>query len=218
MVSFLSLNHRYRPEIPEPAPSLSRHGAQIRVCRSEHEGNKHETPHIVWRLWTHFVSACLVGKNPKTPNLSSMADDAITRGGIGVLGSRFYICGLNFLSLWEWMWRNFSNLRPVFSLQENKHTMTCYNIISIFSKLDKVGWTLPFCCLFHGLAQIISLMSLNHNDTVWSVICAKHNLWHGIKNKSSWTSNCVQYLYPAILYSLFARSALCGENLKLRVE
>ena len=38
--------------------------------------------------------ACVVGKNPKTPNLSSMADDAITRGGIGGPGSLVYIYGV----------------------------------------------------------------------------------------------------------------------------
>ena len=37
--------------------------------------------------------ACVVGKKPKTPNLSPMADDAITRGGIRGLGSPLYICG-----------------------------------------------------------------------------------------------------------------------------
>ena len=40
-----------------------------------------------------FVSTFVVGKNPITPNWSSMADNAITRGSIGVLGSPFYICG-----------------------------------------------------------------------------------------------------------------------------
>ena len=33
----------------------------------------------------------MVSKNPKTPNLSPMADDAITRGGIEVLESLVYI-------------------------------------------------------------------------------------------------------------------------------
>ena len=32
----------------------------------------------------HFV--CVVGKNPKTPKLSPMADDAITQAGIEVSG------------------------------------------------------------------------------------------------------------------------------------
>ena len=45
--------HRYRPEIPEPAPSLSRHGALIREDRE--------------RILFAFVYA--VGKNPKTPQL-----------------------------------------------------------------------------------------------------------------------------------------------------
>ena len=46
---------------------------------------------FVLRLHTF---ACVVGKNPNTPNLSTMADDAITRGSIPGLGSPLYICGL----------------------------------------------------------------------------------------------------------------------------
>ena len=108
----IQCGHRYRPEIPELAPSLSRHGAstggiqvfpavkitvirQVRVCCGlSAEINMHETPHGAQRSWAHFVcvSACVVGKDPNTPNWSSMADDAITRGGIGVLGSLFCIC------------------------------------------------------------------------------------------------------------------------------
>ena len=38
-----------------------------------------------------FCFAGVVGKNPKIPNLSPMADDAITQGGIGSLGSPVYI-------------------------------------------------------------------------------------------------------------------------------
>ena len=40
-----------------------------------------------------FAFVCVVGKNPKTPILSPMADNAITRGGIGSLVSLVYICG-----------------------------------------------------------------------------------------------------------------------------
>ena len=40
-----------------------------------------------------FVSACVDSKNPNTPNLSPIADDAITRGGNRGLGSPLYICG-----------------------------------------------------------------------------------------------------------------------------
>ena len=42
-----------------------------------------------------FALACVVSKNPKTPKLSPMADDAITQGGIEGLGSLVYICGFN---------------------------------------------------------------------------------------------------------------------------
>ena len=38
--------------------------------------------------------ACLVGKIPKTPKLSPMADNAITQGDIEGLGSLVYICGM----------------------------------------------------------------------------------------------------------------------------
>ena len=38
-----------------------------------------------------YVFVCVVGKNPKTPNLRPMADDAITRDGVGCLGSHMYI-------------------------------------------------------------------------------------------------------------------------------
>ena len=39
-----------------------------------------------------FAIACVVGKNPKTPKLRLIADDAITRGGLGSLVSLVYIC------------------------------------------------------------------------------------------------------------------------------
>ena len=39
-----------------------------------------------------ILCVCVVGKNPKTPNLSPMTDDVITRGGIRGLGSPLYIC------------------------------------------------------------------------------------------------------------------------------
>ena len=59
--------------------------------------NTHEMPHGARRSWKHFVcivfvSACVVGKNSNTPTWSSMADNAITWGSIGVLGSPFYTC------------------------------------------------------------------------------------------------------------------------------
>ena len=69
-------NHRYRPEVPEPVPSLSQHGAQIggiqvfsvikiTVIRQVHmycglsvKINKHEMLHGTRRSWTHFVCIC----------------------------------------------------------------------------------------------------------------------------------------------------------------
>ena len=68
--------HRYRPEIPEPAPSLFRHGAQIggiwgfpaikitMICQVHMYcslGVKIDMPktlYSVQRLWTHFVCVC----------------------------------------------------------------------------------------------------------------------------------------------------------------
>ena len=47
------------------------------------------------RICFVFAFACVVGKNPKTAKLSPMADDAITRGGVGSLVSPLYICGSN---------------------------------------------------------------------------------------------------------------------------
>ena len=45
------------------------------------------------RICCAFAFVCVIGKNLKTPKLSPMADDAITRGGIGGLGSLVYIYG-----------------------------------------------------------------------------------------------------------------------------
>ena len=42
-----------------------------------------------------FACACVVSKNLKTLELSSIADNAITVGGIGCLGSLVYICECN---------------------------------------------------------------------------------------------------------------------------
>ena len=56
--------------------------AKSRVAREDRE-----------RICLAFAFACVVGKNPKTPNLSPMADDAIIQGGIGSLVSPLYICG-----------------------------------------------------------------------------------------------------------------------------
>ena len=102
------------PEIPEPAPSLFRHGVQIgglhvfslnqnnccssgayvtastSVCREDKTCVKCR---MESKDRGHIGLACVVGKNPKTPKFSSMADDDITRGSIGGLGSLVYICG-----------------------------------------------------------------------------------------------------------------------------
>ena len=58
----------------------------------------------------HICFACVVGKNLQTPNLSPMADDAITRGGINVGGleSPVHIYAdhtqSNYKELQNWSW------------------------------------------------------------------------------------------------------------------
>ena len=47
------------------------------------------------RICFVFALPWVVSKNPKSPKLSPMADNAITRGGIGSLVSLVYICELN---------------------------------------------------------------------------------------------------------------------------
>ena len=72
----LRLYHRYKPEIPEPAPSLSWYGAPvggIRVfptikitgicqvcmcCGLSVKIKMRGTPHGAWRSWKHFVCVC----------------------------------------------------------------------------------------------------------------------------------------------------------------
>ena len=41
-----------------------------------------------------FIFACMVSNNQKTPKFSPVADEAITQGGIGGLGSLVYSCGI----------------------------------------------------------------------------------------------------------------------------
>ena len=47
------------------------------------------------RICFAFALACVVGKNPKTPKFSPMADDTITQGSIGSLVSLVCICDNN---------------------------------------------------------------------------------------------------------------------------
>ena len=70
----------------------------LHVLQSEHEDKRvkrcvaHEDRE---RICFAFAFACVVGKNPKTPKLSPMADDTITRGGIGSFISLVYISALD---------------------------------------------------------------------------------------------------------------------------
>ena len=95
-------------EIPEHTSFLSRHGAQIgglqiflvskifvvrpcNYCGLSMQINTCKTPHRTRRSWTCLFLRIWLAK-PKTPNLSPMADDTITQGGIRGLGSPLYIC------------------------------------------------------------------------------------------------------------------------------
>ena len=103
--------HRYRPEIPEPAPSLQQNGAPIGgIWGFPRDQNNHlSSAYVLWSehedkhswnaAWCAKIidSFCVlfprvVGKTLNTLNWNSMADDAITQGGIEVPGSLFYIC------------------------------------------------------------------------------------------------------------------------------
>ena len=108
--------YRYTMEILEPAPFLFRHGAQIGglqvFSRNQNNSgssgvyvtciywglsvkiNMRKMPHSTQGSWVHLfcICICVCGRqNPKTPNLSPMADDAI-QGDIQGLGSSLFIC------------------------------------------------------------------------------------------------------------------------------
>ena len=78
---------------------INRDSSGAYVLWSEYEDNTmkhHMVREDLGRILFALVSTCVVGKNPNTPNWSSMADDAITQSGIGVLGSFFFhICAIS---------------------------------------------------------------------------------------------------------------------------
>ena len=96
--------HRHTREIPEPAPSWFMHGAQIGGLRVfpiikitvVRQVRMSPDSSAIWawrqtrvkcsvackdrgRICIAFVFAYVVGKDPKTPNLSFRVDEAITR-------------------------------------------------------------------------------------------------------------------------------------------
>ena len=83
--------HRYTREIPEPAPFWSRHGARIGGIWVFSCGKITMVRQV--HMFCVCFFACVVGKNPNTPNLSLMADDTIAQGCIPGLESPLYICG-----------------------------------------------------------------------------------------------------------------------------
>ena len=99
--------HRYTPKIPEPVTfrfflvikitAVRQVRMSLHLPRSKHEDKTCVKRYMADEDREHigfaFVFACAVGKTPKTPKLNLMADEAITQGGIGGLGSLVYICG-----------------------------------------------------------------------------------------------------------------------------
>ena len=107
----IATNINQRPQnLPYLYPAM---GSQLRVCRFFPWSKQWLFRYIcamvrTWRLAhmkfctisckdpRHILSAFVSvygNKNLYTPNLSSMADEAITQISMGVLGSPFYICG-----------------------------------------------------------------------------------------------------------------------------
>ena len=103
----LSVHHRYTGEIPKP--DLILYVAHIAVLRFSHNQNNcsvsyiycglsvkkkktRKTLHGTQRSWAHLFCTCFC---LKIPNLSPMADYAITQDRIRGLGSLVYnICGI----------------------------------------------------------------------------------------------------------------------------
>ena len=118
--------HRYRLEIPKPAPSYTDMRFQfgvfivfpmIKIIVIINQVCMYCTAVWAWsykHLWNTarfakivcaFVSACVVSKNLNTPNLSSMADDTITQGRVQSRSSGIsfpYLCFLRKVRLCVW--------------------------------------------------------------------------------------------------------------------
>ena len=106
----LYFTYRYRPEIPEPALSLSQHGVPLWGIQggSQDQNNPDlsdcglsvkismcETSHGARRLWTHFVCVCLCMsglQNFKYPQLELHGWRGHYTGWYTSSGSLFYIC------------------------------------------------------------------------------------------------------------------------------
>ena len=85
-------DHRYTREIPEPADESQIYNSMVLKLFSHNQNNCGSRGlslkiNLVKRCMAHedrgricfaCVFACVIDKNPKTPNLSPMADDAIT--------------------------------------------------------------------------------------------------------------------------------------------
>ena len=122
--------------------------------------------------------ACVVVKNPNSPNLSPMADNTITQGGIRGLGSPSYICGpislLSFLyfSMLLDFWYNVSL------------TIFCHKILQLKGVLHPWALFLKILCIFsknkatsdkvsYGFGQKCSKELKNHSFTSTETIVVK---------------------------------------------
>ena len=69
----------------------------LHLLQSEHEDKTRIRQHMATKIVDTSVSCLFLrvwsAKNLKTPKLSPVAEDTITRGSIGGLGSLVYICG-----------------------------------------------------------------------------------------------------------------------------
>ena len=110
--------HRFTPEIPEQRMKTNTSKTlQVREC-----------------ICFAFAFVCVLGKNPKTPKLRPIADDAITRGDIGSLVSLVYICGYAVV-----------HRRHVLCIMPTLPNSCCYEVKS------KSGGLHPKCMLAHSL-------------------------------------------------------------------
>ena len=114
--------------------------------------NMCEMQHSARRWWTHFVCVSFRQCGQQKPaylcNWRSMADDAITWHGIGVLGSPFYICGLNIHAYgnvcackiwcdWEHTWSS-GKVQDSWSLDHQNVVSSSPATASMFVSLGKI--------------------------------------------------------------------------------
>ena len=106
------LIHRYRPEIPKPAPPLSQHVAPIGVFKFFKQNNcdssgahvlwsEPEDKHAwnaTWRSWMYFVCICFRLCGQQKPKYSQLEPHGWRRHYMG----RYRSSGISFLYLWPY--------------------------------------------------------------------------------------------------------------------